>query len=122
MSEPVDADPNDPSTWGALTPATQKLNDLIGINPAPRRLTPVEIELLRQSKREIAQRAMPTKSTPELTYFQSLVNRASLDNPDLSCSFIAESLKSLAEPREDRTPFVPRSRTIAPKTKPPTGI
>ena len=38
------------------------------------------------------------------------VGRAALDNPDLPVSFIAESLMSLAEPREDSTPFVPRSR------------
>lgn len=38
------------------------------------------------------------------------VGRAALDNPDLPVSFIAESLASLAEPREDATPFVPRSR------------
>ena len=38
------------------------------------------------------------------------VGRAALDNPDLPVSFIAESLSSMAEPREDATPFVPRSR------------
>ncbi|MCK9512446.1 MAG: ParD-like family protein [Pigmentiphaga sp.] len=37
------------------------------------------------------------------------VGRAALDNPDLPVSFIAESLASLAEPRRDATPFVPRS-------------
>lgn len=60
MNNTVPVDPNDPSTWGSLTPATQQLNDLIGINPKPRRLTPAEIELLRQSKREIAERAFAT--------------------------------------------------------------
>lgn len=64
MRNPVPVDPNDPSTWGALTPATQRLNDLIGINPKPRRLTPEEIELLLQSKREIAQRAFATLTRP----------------------------------------------------------
>ncbi|MFM2261617.1 MAG: hypothetical protein RI959_293 [Pseudomonadota bacterium] len=39
------------------------------------------------------------------------VGRAALDNPDLPVSFIAESLMSLAEPREDSLPFVPRSST-----------
>lgn len=39
------------------------------------------------------------------------VGRAALDNPDLPVSFVAESLVSLAEPREDSTPFVPRSRS-----------
>jgi hypothetical protein len=38
------------------------------------------------------------------------VGRAALDNPDLPVSFIAESLASMAEPREDATAFVPRSR------------
>ena len=37
------------------------------------------------------------------------IGRAALDNPDLPVSFIAESLASLAEPREQSTPFVPRS-------------
>lgn len=36
------------------------------------------------------------------------VARAALDNPDLPIDFIAEALASLAEPREDATPFVPR--------------
>jgi hypothetical protein len=39
------------------------------------------------------------------------VGRAALDNPDLPVSFIAESLASMAEPREQATPFVPRRRT-----------
>ena len=38
------------------------------------------------------------------------VGRAALDNPDLPASFIAESLASMAEPREDATAFTPRSR------------
>ena len=38
------------------------------------------------------------------------VGRAALDNPDLPVSFIAESLASMAEPREEATAFVPRSR------------
>jgi hypothetical protein len=41
--------------------------------------------------------------------FWARVGRAALDNPDLPISFIAESLASLAEPREHATPFVPRS-------------
>lgn len=43
--------------------------------------------------------------------FWAKLGRAALDNPDLPVSFIAESLASLAEPREQATPFVPRSRT-----------
>lgn len=46
--------------------------------------------------------------------FWAKVGRAALDNPDLPVSFIAETLISMAEPREQATPFVPRSRT-APK-------
>ncbi len=42
--------------------------------------------------------------------FWAKVGRAALDNPDLPVSFIAETLASMAEPREDATPFVPRSR------------
>lgn len=38
------------------------------------------------------------------------VGRAALDNPDLPVSFVAESLASMAESREDATPFVPGSR------------
>ena len=43
--------------------------------------------------------------------FWAKVGRAALDNPDLPASFIAESLMSQSEPREDSTPFTPRSRT-----------
>ncbi len=39
------------------------------------------------------------------------VGRASLDNPGLPVDFIKESLMSMATPREDATPFVPRSKT-----------
>lgn len=42
--------------------------------------------------------------------FWAKVGRAALDNPDLPASFIAESLMAMAEPREDATLFVPRSR------------
>lgn len=41
--------------------------------------------------------------------FWAKVGRAALDNPDLPASFIAESLMSMGEPREDAMPFVPRS-------------
>lgn len=43
--------------------------------------------------------------------FWAKLGRAALDNPDLPVSFVAESLVSMAEPREDATPFVPRSRS-----------
>lgn len=38
------------------------------------------------------------------------IGRAALDNPDLPVSFIAESLASMAEPRDESTLFVPRSK------------
>ena len=37
------------------------------------------------------------------------IGRAAIDNPDLPVTFIAEALASLSEPREQSTPFVPRS-------------
>jgi hypothetical protein len=45
--------------------------------------------------------------------FWAKVGRAALDNPDLPASFIAESLMSMAEPREDGTLFIPRSAAKA---------
>jgi len=44
----------------SLTPSTRLLNQKLGISPAPRRLTPSEIELLLQSKRELAEQAFAT--------------------------------------------------------------
>lgn len=38
----------------SVTPSTRLLNQRLGISSAPRMLTPYEIELLQQSKREIA--------------------------------------------------------------------
>lgn len=38
------------------------------------------------------------------------IGRAALDNPDLPASFIAESLASLAEPRQGATLFSRRTR------------
>lgn len=40
----------------SLTASTRLPNQKLGTSPEPRRLTPSEIELLRQSKKEIAQR------------------------------------------------------------------
>ena len=40
---------------GGLTPAAAELKRRIGVSPNPRTLTPEEIELLRQSAREVAQ-------------------------------------------------------------------
>ncbi|TXH01832.1 MAG: hypothetical protein E6R09_05900 [Rhodocyclaceae bacterium] len=42
--------------------------------------------------------------------FWAKVGRAALDNPDLPVSYVADALASMAEPREDATPFVPRSQ------------
>ena len=47
--------------WGgSLTPATRLLNEQLGTSPELRRLTPAEIELLLQSKRELAEQAFGT--------------------------------------------------------------
>lgn len=43
-------------TGTSLTASTRLLNQKLGTSPEPRRLTPSEIALLRQSKQEIAQR------------------------------------------------------------------
>jgi len=45
--------------------------------------------------------------------FWAKVGRAALDNPDLPASFIADCLMSMAEPHEDSTVFVPRSKVRA---------
>ncbi len=42
--------------------------------------------------------------------FWARIGRAALDNPDLPVSFIADSLVSLSEPREETTEFVPQSQ------------
>lgn len=42
--------------------------------------------------------------------YWATVGRAALDNPDLPVSFVAEALASMREPREQATPFVPRTR------------
>ena len=41
--------------------------------------------------------------------YWALVGRAALDNPDLPADFVAETLASLREPRDEDTPFVPHS-------------
>lgn len=42
--------------------------------------------------------------------YWATVGRAALDNPDLPVSFVAEVLASMREPRDQATPFVPRTR------------
>ena len=44
----------------SLTPSTRLLNQKLGISPALKRLTPFEIELLLQSKKELAEQAFAT--------------------------------------------------------------
>lgn len=44
----------------SLTPSTRLLNQKLGTSPAPRRLTPSEIELLLRSKQELAAQAFAT--------------------------------------------------------------
>ena len=44
----------------SLTPSTRLLNQKLGTSPAPRMLTPSEIELLLASKRELAALAFAT--------------------------------------------------------------
>lgn len=63
-------------------------------------------ELYEQAKQDAMQEHRSITGQIE---FWARVGRAALDNPDLPVSFIAESLASLAEPREQSTPFVPRS-------------
>ena len=50
------------------------------------------------------------RTIPGQIEYLAKVGRAALDNPDLPVSFIAEALASLAEPREEATPFEPRGR------------
>lgn len=38
---------------GGITPSTAELNRRLGLSPLPRTLTPEEVDLLRESKREI---------------------------------------------------------------------
>ncbi len=41
--------------------------------------------------------------------YWAMVGRASLDNPDLPVTFVAEALASMREPRAQATQFIPRS-------------
>lgn len=67
----------------------------------------IEQKLYEQAKADAAAEHRTISGQVE---YWAKVGRAALDNPDLPVSFIAESLASLAEPREDATPFVLRSR------------
>ena len=63
-------------------------------------------DLYEQAKLEAA---LEHRSIAGQIEFWARVGRAALDNPDLPVSFVAESLASMAEPREQSQPFVPRN-------------
>lgn len=88
------------------TPSTRLLNQMLGTSPESGRLMPDETELLKRSKQEIDLYFADNRDRLRM-------ERATLANPDLPVSFVAASLMSLAEPREDSLPFVPRSRISA---------
>ncbi|MEQ1742990.1 MAG: ParD-like family protein [Candidatus Nitrotoga sp.] len=50
------------------------------------------------------------RTIAEQIEYWATIGRASLDNPDLPVSFVAEALASKREPRDQATPFVPRKR------------
>ena len=50
------------------------------------------------------------RSIPGQIEYWARVGRAALDNPDLPVSFIAETLASMSESRDQATPFVPRRK------------
>ena len=63
-------------------------------------------QLYEQAKQDAA---MEHRSIAGQVEFWARVGRAALDNPDLPVDFIVASLASLAEPREQAQPFVPRT-------------
>ncbi|MDA1107854.1 MAG: ParD-like family protein [Proteobacteria bacterium] len=67
----------------------------------------IDDELYEQAKSEAAAEHRTIAGQIE---FWAKVGRAALDNPDLPVSFIAESLISMAEPRDSAIPFVTRKR------------
>lgn len=69
----------------------------------------IEDDLYAQAKAEAS--AEHRSIAGQIEYWAK-VGRTALDNPDLPVGFIAESLVSMAEPRESATPFVPRSRQV----------
>ena len=66
----------------------------------------IEQKLYEQARSEAAAEHRTIAGQVE---YLAKVGRAALDNPDLPVSFIAESLAAMAEPREDATPFEPRT-------------
>ncbi|USX15520.1 ParD-like family protein [Oxalobacteraceae bacterium OTU3CAMAD1] len=69
----------------------------------------IDQELYEQAKQDAAAEHRSISGQIE---FWARVGRAALDNPDLPVGFIAESLASLAEPRELAQPFVPRADRV----------
>jgi hypothetical protein len=67
----------------------------------------IEQKLYEQAKADAAAEHRTISGQVE---YLAKVGRAALENPDLPASFIAETLASIAEPREDAMTFVPRNR------------
>lgn len=68
----------------------------------------IEQKLYDQAKADAAAEHRTISGQVE---YWAKVGRAALDNPDLPVNFIAESLASMAESRDDAQPFVARSRS-----------
>jgi hypothetical protein len=68
----------------------------------------IEQKLYDQAKADAAAEHRTISGQVE---YWAKVGRAALDNPDLPVNFIAESLASTAESREDAQPFIARSRS-----------
>lgn len=66
----------------------------------------IDQELYEQAKQDAL---VEHRSIAGQVEYWARIGRTALDNPDLPVSFIAESLASLAEPRDQAQPFVPRS-------------
>jgi hypothetical protein len=67
----------------------------------------IDQELYNQAKSEaVAER----RTIAGQVEYWARIGRAALDNPDLPVSFVAEALAAMAEPRQEVSPFVPRSR------------
>ena len=64
-------------------------------------------ELYEQAKHDAT---LEHRSIAGQIEFWARVGRAALDNPDLPVSFVAESLASMGESRDQSLPFVPLSR------------
>ena len=66
-------------------------------------LTPIEAALVAAARSAAKSELRTVQAQVE---FWAKVGRAALDNPELPASFIAESLMSLNEPREESTLFL----------------